>query len=75
MIILKSSYDFIPVAIETFGPVNESASEFLTEIGRRISLITEEKRESSYLRQQISLALQRFKAVCFRGSFSEFEDG
>ena len=71
---LPSSYDFIPVAIETFGPVNEEASEFLTDIGRRIAIISDEKREIQFLRQRISLALQRFNAVCFRGSFSEYDD-
>jgi len=71
---LPSAYDFLPVAIETFGPVNETASEFLAELGRRISAITQEKREASFLRQRISMALQRYNAVCFRGSFSVLDD-
>ena len=62
------------MAIETFGPLNDSASEFITEIGRRTSMITEEKREISFLRQRISMALQRFNAVCFRGSFTDVDD-
>ena len=70
---LPTSYHFIPVAIETFGPVNEAACNFLSEIGRRISQVTEDSRESSYLRQRISIALQRFNAVCFRGSFTAYE--
>ena len=36
---LSTSYEFVPVAIEIFGPLNDSASEFITEIGRRTSMI------------------------------------
>src|ERR1700759_2394809 len=67
---LPSAYNFIPIAIESFGPMNEAASEFLTALEGRISVISEDKREASFLRQRISMALQRFNAVCFRGSFS-----
>jgi len=66
---LPSMYQFVPIAIETFGPMNVAASEFLTNIGRKTSVITGERREISFLRQRISMALQRFNAVCFRGSF------
>src|SRR5437870_6346546 len=31
-------------------------------------------REISFLRQRISMALQRFNAVCFRGSFTAVDD-
>ena len=62
------------MAIETFGPVNEAALNFITDIGRRTSLITEEKREISFLRQRISMTLQRFNAVCLRGSFTAVDD-
>ena len=54
---MSASYEFVPVAMETFGPLNDSASEFITEIGRRTSMITEEKREITFLRQRISMAL------------------
>ena len=67
---LSASYRFVPVAIETFGPINAAASEFITDIGRRTALITAEKRETSFLRQRISMTLQRFNAVCFRGLFT-----
>ena len=71
---LPSTYEFIPIAIETFGPMNATALGFINEIGRKICMITDERRETSFLKQRISIALQRFNAVCFRGSFSHLED-
>jgi len=37
---LQSHYDFQPIAVETLGPINESATSFLYDLGRRISLVS-----------------------------------
>ena len=42
---LPASYIFQPIALETLGPINRSAVEFLTELGRRISIASGEERE------------------------------
>ena len=42
---LQSRYDFQPIAVETLGPINESATSFLYGLGRRISLVSGEDRE------------------------------
>ena len=34
---LPASISFQPIAVETLGPINESAVDFLRELGRRIS--------------------------------------
>jgi len=34
---LLASFSFQPIAVETLGPINESAVDFLRELGRRIS--------------------------------------
>ena len=34
---LPASFAFQPIAVETLGPINESAVDFLGELGRRIS--------------------------------------
>jgi len=39
---LQFHYDFQPIAVETLGPVNESATCFLCDLGRRISLVSGE---------------------------------
>jgi len=33
---LPNTYAFQPIALETLGPMNESAVEFLSDLGRRI---------------------------------------
>jgi len=34
---LPAPFSFQPIAVETLGPINESAVDFLQELGRRIS--------------------------------------
>ena len=66
---LARVHTFMPIALETLGPIGVKASDFLSELGRRISLVTGDPREISYLFQRVSVAIQRFNGVCFRGSF------
>jgi hypothetical protein len=67
---LSARYDFVPVAIESHGPLCSKAAEFLSALGRRITANTLEMRESSYLFQRLSITLQRFNAVCISDTFS-----
>ena len=66
---LSISYTFVPIAIETMGPINKSGLDFINGIGRRITEVTGDYREAAYLRQRVSVALQRHNAICFRGTF------
>src|SRR6201995_1154328 len=66
---LANSYIFISIACETMGSLNSKALSFLSELGRRISAVSGDPRESSFLFQRISVAIQRFNGVCFKGSF------
>lgn len=66
---LSQSYQFFPVAIETLGPLSASSQIFLSEIGRRIAQRTSDPRETSFLFQRISVAIQRFNAVCLANTF------
>jgi hypothetical protein len=65
---------FYPLAFETMGPINSAGQEFLSDLGHRISLVTDDPRETSFLFQRISIALQRFNAVVFSNSFSHIND-
>jgi len=67
---LENTHIFFPVAIETAGAWNHLANELVQEIGRRITAVTEEPRESMFLFQRLSIALQRRNAVAFRGTFN-----
>ena len=57
---LRTHYDFQPIAVETLGPINESATCFLHDLGRRISLVSGKDREPQFLFQRISVPIQRF---------------
>jgi hypothetical protein len=61
--------DFVPVAIETSGVWGEQALELVTELGRRIAAVTFEPRSTAFLRQRISVAVQRGNAGCILGTF------
>ena len=48
----------------------DEAHEFISEIGRRASLSTADPRETIFLYQRISTAIQRFNAVCLSNTFT-----
>jgi hypothetical protein len=66
---IANTHSFIPLAFETFGPINSKGVEFFNQLGRRLTASTGDMRETSYLFQRLSLTIQRFNAVCFNGSF------
>ena len=66
---LSASRIFLPVAVETAGAWNQFAIELIQEIGRRITAVTEDSRETVSLFQRLSVALQRGNAVDFLATF------
>ena len=48
---------FTPIAIETAGVWNNQAREFITELEKRITTVTGEIKETSYIFQQVSVAI------------------
>ena len=76
---LLVSHDFIPLALETLGPINCRGLTFLTDLGHRLSQVTDEPRETAFLFQRLSIIIQRFNAVAFAGAFvkpgHEWEEG
>jgi len=65
---LASIHIFYPFAIETAGTWHEVATELTQVIGRRITTITEDTRETTLLFQRLSMALQRGNAVSFHNT-------
>ena len=47
---------FVPIAMESFGPLGSKATSFLSKLGRRITAATSDVKETSYLYQCISIA-------------------
>ena len=68
---LAGTYVVQPLAFETMGPINSSGLQFLTELGRRISAVSGDKRETSFLFQRVSICIQRFNAVAFSLAFEQ----
>ena len=60
---------FQPVAIETLGPLNASAVNFLSEVGRRLTSLSGDPRETSFLFQRLSMLIQRFNSALITDSF------
>ena len=59
---------FVPVAVETLGPWNPEGLSFIRELGRRTSQVTGEPRETAFLLQRMSMAVQMGNAASFAGS-------
>jgi hypothetical protein len=71
---LSNTYTFVPIACETLGPLNMSGADFITAIGRRISSLSGDRRDCSYLWQRLSMAVQRFNSICLLGTFETIQE-
>ena len=58
-----------PIALESLGPMNSDARQFLSNFGRRISRSSGDDRETSFLFQHISVLLFRFNSVLLHDGF------
>ena len=67
---LLKTHHFIPLAMETLGPINETGITFVEDIGRLLTQATDEARETSFIFQRLSVTIQRFNAVAFAGTFT-----
>ena len=67
---LATTHHFIPIATESSGPWNFEASEFMAELGKKITEVTLEPVETKYLFQRLSIALQRENEIAFRNTFN-----
>lgn len=71
---LPAAYIFQPIAFETLGAINESGISFLRDVGRRLSAVSGDRRATEFFFQRLSVALQRYNAIAFRGSFDTLPD-
>ena len=63
------NYCFQPTAVENLGAMNSSAVDFINTLGRRISSVSGEDKESAFLFQRISITIQRFNSILLFESF------
>jgi hypothetical protein len=69
---ISQTHIFIPVAIETSGVWNDEGLNFMIELGRRLTAITSDQRETTFLLQRISIAIQRSNSISFNGTFPKY---
>ena len=48
--------------------------DFISDLARDLTPSTGDPRESSFLFQRLSIIIQRFNAVAFRGTFTDSEN-
>jgi len=65
---LSATHIFVPIAFETLGPIGAKTLGFLRELGRRLTRVTNDPCEPAFLFQRLSVAIQRFNAVCVLGT-------
>ena len=65
---LVRKYRFEPVAIETSGVFGSTTRNTIKEIGRKITEKTGDIREHSWLKQRLSIAIQRGNALAIMAS-------
>ena len=68
---LDGRYVFAPIAFENLGVPSASARQLLSDLGRRLTDISGESRETSYLFQRFSFLVQRFNAVLLHDSLPD----
>ena len=60
---LSEDFFFSPISVETLGPWGEQSLDLLKDIGSRFAERTGDKRQTSYLFQRLSIAVQRGNAM------------
>jgi hypothetical protein len=68
---LVRSHCLTVVAVETLGPFNREGALLISNLGRKLSISSGDPRETSFLFQRLSVAVQRGNAVSFAGSFCD----
>ena len=68
---LSSAYTIQPIAVDNLGGLSMSITSFLSELGCRLSSVSNDSKETLYLFQRTSVVLQRFKSVLLHDSFPD----
>jgi len=58
----------MPVAVETFGVYAKEAEKFVAALGERLKTVSGDPRSLAFLKQRISLAVQRGNAAAVLGT-------
>ena len=65
----------MPVGIKNYGAYGPQAMKLIKQIGKKIQEATGEKLSTFYLKQRISMAIQKGNAICVRGCLKKTSPG
>ena len=65
---LAEGHEFVPIAIETLGSWGQRGLMFINELGRRTTVLSGDSRATNFLKQRMSLAVQRGNAAAVLGT-------
>ena len=71
---ITATHVFIPLAFESLGAWGMQAQKFVGELGERITGITGDVQETTFLRQRLSIALHRGNVISIRGNLNVLND-
>ena len=66
---ISRTHLFVPIAVESLGPINSAGVDFLCTLGKRLSDKSGDPRETSFLFQRVSIINQRMNVVTINGCF------
>jgi len=67
---LTQTYSFMAIAAKTMGVMNSDGIEFLDDLGRRITQVTDDNREKAFLYQWSFVLIHCYNAVAILGIFA-----
>lgn len=65
---LLDQYHFVPLGFETLGPWGPHCKKFVSDLGKKITELTNEKRATLFLKQRLSIDVQRGNATSVLGT-------
>ena len=71
---ITQDYHFSPLGFETFGSWGPAAKALITKMGHMIDKNSGDPRSTDFLRQRISIELQRGNAACILGTHTRVEN-
>ena len=71
---LSNTHIFVAIAFETLGPVCSEGASLIASIGNRLSSKSGDPRETQFLFQRLSIAIQRGNAASVRATLGSIPD-
>ena len=71
---ITNTHIFVPVSVETPEPICSRGLSFLVEISNPLAAISGDARGISFLFQRVSVLIQRFNQIAFKGTFIDGND-